>query len=149
MPKVTMLCKWPLIYVWILAVPLFCIHWNIGCSGWRSLYRQEYFIWDTSLFCVERHQQLAVVLCHSLNQIRKTMNFPQFPTLFAKLNLPQHRLALRSINKSKGILHWSKGFSGPSRTDVWGYKQRNGLSVGAAPRSKAVLYSKFKAVYYK
>lgn len=30
------------------------------------------------------------------------MNFLQFPTLFAKLNLPQRRLALRSINKSKG-----------------------------------------------
>lgn len=87
---------------------------NIGCSSFLStgilaawvgdsLQRlatiQEFFIWDFSLFSDERHQQLAVVRHHSLNQIGKTLNSPCFPTLFAKFNLPQHRLALTSINR--------------------------------------------------
>lgn len=82
---------------------LFSIHWNFGCLGWRLLtetcnYRNSLF--ETfSLFSDERHQQLAVVHRHSQNQIRKTLNSPRPPrppTLFAKFNLPQHRLAWRS-----------------------------------------------------
>lgn len=82
MPKVTMLCKWPLIYVWILAVPLFYSleYWLLGLEiPYRDLPLQEFFIWDLSLFSDERHQQLAVVHRHSLNQIRKTLNSPCFP----------------------------------------------------------------------
>lgn len=97
-PKVTMLCKWPLIYVWILAVPLFYSleYWLLGLEiPHRDLPLQEFFIWDFSPFSNERHQQLAVVHHHSLNQIRKT-EFSLFPPHFAKFNLPQHRLALRS-----------------------------------------------------
>lgn len=83
-----------------MAVPLFypLEYWLLGLEiPYRDLPLQEFFIWDFSLSSDERHQQLAVVHHHSLNQIRKTLNSPRFPpTLFAKFNLPQHRLALRS-----------------------------------------------------
>lgn len=48
-------------------------YWLLGLkTPYRDLQLQEFFIWDFSLFSDERHQQLAVVHHHSLNQIKKT-----------------------------------------------------------------------------
>lgn len=148
---------------------LFSIHWNIGCSGWKLLqetcnYRNSLRLF--SLFSDERHQQLAVVHHHLLNQIRKT-EFSQFPpTFFAKFNLPQHRLALRSNKreaKGRSALKataeegdekkekFKRAFSGPRRVQqcrclrvskgiichFWGWASLN-----------SCLYWKFQADYY-
>lgn len=86
------------------------------------------------------------------------------PTLFAKFNLPQHRLALRSNKreaKGRSALKATLEEEGEKRdvqtsflwtkesvVQMFEGKQGNYLSVGAVPHWIAVLYWKFKAVRY-
>lgn len=174
---------------------------NIGCSSFlsigkywllgleaphRDLQLQEFcflfyfilllwfFLDFFPLFSDERHQQLAVVRHHSLNQIRKT-EFSSSPThqlaLFAKFRLPQHCLALRS-NKREAKGRWAlkptvkEGdggkkikarhyhqlpFFGPPLVErTWlRVKQGNHLSLGAVPHEMAVCTGNLRGDYYK
>ena len=88
-PKVTMLCKWPLIYVWILAIPLFYPfeYWLLG---------SEYPDSDLPL----HHFGLFSPLARGTNQAvsgKKPLTKPKQKdwillshSLFAKFSLPWH-----------------------------------------------------------
>lgn len=142
---------------------LFSIQWSIGCSGWnpyRDLPLQEFFIWNFSLFSDERHQQLAVVHHHSLNQIRKTLKFPRFPHFVCQIQFTSTSPGTEKQQKrgegeiySEGYCRgrrWKKRWSNELSLDqeecivqMFEGKQGNYLSVGAVPHWKAVLYWKY------
>ena len=149
---------------------LFSIHWEYWLLGLETPYRdlplQEFFIWDFSLFSDERHQQLAVVHHHSLNQIRKTLNSPRFPHFVCQIQFTSTSPGTEKQQKrGKGEIcsegccrgrRWGKKrdvqssflWTKESVVQMFEGKQENYLSVGAVPHWKAVLYWKFKAVYY-
>lgn len=78
---------------------LFSIHWSIGCSGWRFLtetchYRNSLF----GTFLPSPMKGTNSWQWYTATHLTKSerLNSPRPPPHFAKFNLPQHRLALRS-----------------------------------------------------
>lgn len=141
---------------------LFSIHWDIGCSGWRLLtetcnYRNSLF--ETFLSLLWWKAPTAGSGTPPLTKPnQKDSEFSSFPpTLFAKFNLPQHRLALRSNKReAKGrsalkatveegdekkrerAVQMSFLWTKKSVAQMSEGKQEDDLSFGAVPHWKAV-----------
>lgn len=142
---------------------------NIGCSSFLSIGILAARVGDSlqrlattgilylrlfSLFSDERHQQLAVVHHHSLNQIRKTLNSPRFPHFVCQIQFTSTSPGTEKQQKrGKGEIcsegycrgrRWEKKWdvqmsflwTKKSVVQMSEGKQEDDLSFGAVPRWK-------------